>query len=83
MTRMTMSMTHRIAQAVAGLALATIGVAGLASHWAVDPAVAQTDTREHMDEMMDQCAGMMDTMGGMSSMMNGRGVSNMMEGMAN
>lgn len=42
-------------------------------------AVAQMHQVEGAEEMMDQCAGMMDAMGGMS-MMNGRGMSNMMGG---
>lgn len=35
---------------------------------------------EGADEMMDQCASMMDAMGGMSEMMNGGGMSGMMGG---
>jgi hypothetical protein len=44
-------------------------------------AVARMHDAGGVEEMMDQCAGMMEAMGGMSDMMNGRGMSNMMNGM--
>lgn len=98
-----MSKTRRMSQAVVGIALAMVGVVGLATAWTSAPALAQSGSadghevmdqmmaemygdeavaRMHeidgMEQMMDQCAGMMDSMDGM---MNGRGMSNMMRGM--
>ena len=100
-----MTTPRRISQGIAGLAIATLGVAGLTASWSPAPVTAQeqgTDSHETMhsmmeamhgpdavaqmhqvegaEQMMDQCAGMMDAMGGMSNMMNGRGMSNMMGG---
>ena len=101
---LTLTRTRQLSQALAGVAIAALGVTGLAATWtptsaAAQPgadshgtmhammtamhgeeAVAQMHEVEGAEEMMDQCAGMMDAMGGMSNMMNGRGMSNMMGG---
>lgn len=99
-----MTWTRRISQAIAGIALAALGVTGLSATWMPAGASAQPATDDHeamhammqamhgeeavvrMHEadgakaMMDQCTGVMETMGGMSNMKNGRGMPNMMNG---
>lgn len=45
-----------------------------------EEAVERMHEAEGADEMMDQCAGMMAAMGGMSDMMDGQGSSDMMRG---
>ncbi|MGH3451096.1 MAG: hypothetical protein ACRDQW_10295 [Haloechinothrix sp.] len=100
-----MTRTRQISQAIAGVAIAALGVTGLAATWSPTSVTAQSTPDDHeairammaamhgdnavdrmhavegAEEMMDQCAGMMDAMGGMSNMMNGRGMPNMMNGM--
>lgn len=78
-----MSTTRRITQALLGVTLAAFGAAGLTTTWGPAPAQAQSGepgSHDTMHEMMEQCAGMMDAMGGMSEMMDGRGMSGMMGG---
>lgn len=72
------SRTRRISQAVVGIALATVGVAGLAVTWASGPALAEAgaaDGHEAMDQMMaamhgDEAAAHMHEIEGMEQMMD-------------
>lgn len=78
-----MTTTRRISQAIAGMALAVFGAGGIAATWSPATVSAQTapsDPHEDMQSMMEHCSAMMDTMEGMSSMMNGNGMRNMMNG---
>lgn len=43
-------------------------------------ATSRMHDAEGVEEMMEQCAGMMDAMGAMSDMMDGSGMSDMMDG---